>query len=109
MALWIASPPTCRWRTPRSSEITSGGRFAFRMILLVSFFQKSNSYCGDEGERGGAEDRHTVAAVGIVGRAGERRPEQGADAGGRIDAADDPRYRARAEQVHHHRGESGDE
>src|SRR3954471_13042965 len=93
MALWIASPPTCRVRTPRES-VTAMDELGF-------LADKGNdAQGGEEGERGGGEDRHVVAAERIEGHAGEPRADQRAEAGAGVEAADDAGHGARAVEVH---------
>src|SRR4051812_15221760 len=92
MALWIASPPTCSVRYPRASLTAMGD--------LVFLDKRDDGESGKEGKPGGGEDGHVVRAERVEGRAGEPRPEQRADAGAGIEAADDARHRARAVKVH---------
>src|SRR5713101_7592740 len=92
IALWIASPPTCSVRSPRAS-LTAMGDFDF---LSDKGYHAER---GEEGKRGGGEDRQVIRAERIERRAGEPRPEERADAGAGIEAADDAGDREAADEA----------
>ena len=58
--------------------------------------QRQHARGGEEREAGGGGDRDVVAAEGVVRGAGEPGPEQRADAGAGVEAADDAGDGARA-------------
>src|SRR5258706_15997284 len=96
IALWIASPPTCSVRTPRAS-LTAMDDVAF----LPDKGREAEG--SKEREGGGGEDRQVVGAERIERGARKPRPEQRADAGPGIEAADDARNPTPAVEIHHDR------
>src|SRR5947209_6005305 len=93
IALWMASPPTCSVRTPRESLTAMG-----ELFFLAE--ERGNGRGSEEGKESGGEDRRIVAAQRVEGRTGEPRPDQRADAGAGVEAADDAGDVARAIEVH---------
>src|SRR5688500_20178913 len=99
MELWIASPPTCRVRTPRDSLTAMDGLPL--AILERSTTEGQDADRGREGEQRAGRDRQVIAAERVVGHAGEPGSDQRAEAAAGIEGADDPRYGARPVEVHH--------
>src|SRR6476660_3851878 len=93
MALWMASPPTCSVRMPRAS-LTAMDDFDF--LAGNGDHEKG----GNEGQRGRNQNRQRVRTVGIERGAGEPRADECAEAGTRVEGADDAGHRARAVEIH---------
>src|SRR5207248_8926327 len=101
MALWIASPPTCSVRTPRAS-LTAIDDFDFLAA------NGNHAEGGNEGKRGGDEDRHVVGAECVECGAGKPGADERAEARAGVERADDAGYRARAVEVHDDGGHERD-